>query len=140
MEGLIDTPRLIELAAAASTITQPCDCLARDLLGWSNWPVGLREERFVAIATLAKYAPEDAIIEEYHPHGTWYWSPDAPIAPRYYPYNQCGVWRCCHCSRLYLRHNDDGAYHVERRIRRLTPTLIIDAPHPTDGQWQKELT
>ncbi|UUQ66453.1 hypothetical protein NLK61_07375 [Pseudomonas fuscovaginae UPB0736] len=133
-QRLIDAQTLLDLALESSAITLECTCLQRSLEGWSSWPVGYREEAFIEIGTLAKYPPEEAVIDEYHPQGTTYWSPQAPIAPLYYPYNQSSVWCCSHCRRLYLRHNDDGAYHVERRIRMVQPTLVVDAPHANDGR------
>lgn len=133
-QPLINAQTLLDLAVNASAITTDCDCLQRNLEGWTSWPVGYREEAFTQIGTLARYPSEEAVIDEYHPQGTTYWSPDAPIAPLYYPYNQCTVWCCGNCQRVYIRHNDDGAYHVERRIRMLQPRLIIDAPHANDGR------
>ncbi|KRW60040.1 hypothetical protein AO726_13240 [Pseudomonas sp. TTU2014-080ASC] len=134
MDRFIDVESLIGLAREASAVKGDCGCLRYDLVGWGSWPVGLYEDSFIKIGTLAKYSPEDAIIEEYHPHGTTYWSPEAPIAPRYYPYNQSTLWQCGKCARLYLRHNDDGAYHVAPRIRRVQYGLVINAPHHSDGR------
>ncbi|MBD1586924.1 hypothetical protein [Pseudomonas typographi] len=134
MTRVFDAKLLAACSEAALAQAPACHCLARDLSGWSSWPVAYREEHFVDVGTLARFAPEDATIEEYYPNGTSYWAPEAPIAPHYYPYNQCGVWACVACARLYLRHNDDGAYHADRRIRRVSPGLVVDAPHATDGR------
>ncbi|MFF7707974.1 hypothetical protein [Pseudomonas sp. NPDC007930] len=133
MDRLLSASALATLAQQAHNAA-PCACLARDLSAWSAWPVGYREAQFSEVGTLCRYAAEDAIISEYHPGGTSYWSAEAPIAPRYYPYNQSTVWACVSCQRLYLRHNDDGAYHVAPRIRRVQPELIVDAPHAYDGR------
>lgn len=134
MERYIDTAALKDLATQASAIKLDCRCLQRDLQGWAAWPVGYHEDDFVQLGTLARYSPDESIIDEYHPAGTSYWSNDAPIAPRFYPYNQSSVWHCRRCERLYLRHNDDGAYHVAPRIRLARATLIVDAEHPNDGR------
>jgi hypothetical protein len=134
MDAFIDTPALHELATGDALVTTPCGCLARDLSGWSNWPVGYREEHFERLGSLARHSPDEATLDEYDPADTGYWSPAAPIAPRFYPCNQATVWRCMACSRVYLRHNDDGAYHVAPRIRRLQGALIVDAPHAHDGR------
>ena len=134
MEGFVDVATLEDLAARSDAITQACRCQQRDLSGWTAWPVGYRETDFAQIGTLGRHAPEEAILEEYHPAGTHYWSNAAPIAPRFHPYNQSTLWRCLGCQRLYLRHNDDGAYHVAPRIRLLQPTLIVDAAHANDGR------
>ena len=134
MEGFVDVATLEDLAARSDAITQACHCQQRDLSGWTAWPVGYRETDFAQIGTLGRHAPEEAILEEYHPAGTHYWSNAAPIAPRFHPYNQSTLWRCLGCQRLYLRHNDDGAYHVAPRIRLLQPALIVDAAHANDGR------
>lgn len=63
---------------------------------------------------------------EYRPANVQYWSPDAPIAPRYFPYNRCGVWECSECGRLYLRYTEGGGYFVDRRIRALKAGLVED--------------
>jgi hypothetical protein len=101
----------------------------RDLSGWVDWPVGFHEAEFKSLGTLSRYAPEVSIPDEYHPAGTNYWSSNAPIAPRYYPYNQSTVWQCAGSERIYLRHNDHGAYHVASRVRLVEATLIVDAAH-----------
>jgi len=134
MEDFIDVATLKELAATAAAITQACRCQQRDLSGWTAWPVGYRETDFTRVGTLARHAPEESTLEEYHPAGTHYWASAAPIAPRFYPCNQSTLWRCLGCQRLYLRHNDDGASHVAPRIRLLQPTLIVDAAHASDGR------
>lgn len=64
---------------------------------------------------------------EYHPNGTRYWSLDAPIAPRYFPYNRCDVWECTVCRRCILRYTEGGGYFVDRRIRLLDASLMVDA-------------
>ncbi|OUM05959.1 hypothetical protein BW686_18665 [Pseudomonas syringae] len=134
MDSFMDAQALLALTTPSSAAPTDCSCLQRDLAGWSSWPVGYHEEAFKKLGTLAQYSPEEATIDEYHPEGTLYWSPDAPIAPRYYPYNQSTVWQCDQCRRIYLRHNDDGAYHVERRIRLVQPHLITDAQHANEGR------
>ncbi|WP_248295219.1 hypothetical protein [Paraburkholderia sp. UYCP14C] len=69
-------------------------------------------------------------FSEYLPNKATYWSGDAPIAPRYFPYNRCGVWQCSTCGRLYLRYVEGGGYFVDRRIRALNADLIDDVPLP----------
>jgi len=70
----------------------------------------------------------DAIALEYLPGNIDYWSPEAPIAPRFFPYNRCNVWQCTQCSRLYLRYTEGGGYFVDRRIRAVHSALIKDVP------------
>jgi len=134
MQPLLTYTALFELATHAARVTQPCSCTATLPTGWAGWPIGLRETQLIHIGTLAEFDEEDATLDEYHPEGTYYWSPNAPIAPRFYPANQCGVWQCNLCQRAYLRYNDDGAYHSEPRIRRLIPELMVDAVHRFGGR------
>lgn len=134
MQPLMNYAALLELARRTANLTQACNCSAALPSGWASWPIGLHETQLVYIGTLAEFDEEDATLDEYHPQGTYYWSPNAPIAPRFYPANQCGVWQCNLCQRAYLRYNDDGAYHSEPRIRRLVPELMVDAPHRFGGR------
>lgn len=130
---VFDAERLANAAQTAQANNPTCACLERDLTGWNGWPAAYHEEQFVRAGTLAQVPRDEATLEEYHPANTSYWSPDAPIAPRFYPYNQCGVWTCVSCARLYLRHNDEGAYHSEKRIRRVLPEQVVDAPLTGDS-------
>lgn len=134
MPALLNFASLLPLAHRSAAVQRPCSCIAKPLNGWEGWPVTLREAQLRQIGTLAEFEEEDATLDEYHPNGTYYWSPDAPIAPLYYPYNQCGVWECLECQRVYLRYNDDGAYHSESRIRGVDPELLVDAKHRLDGR------
>ncbi|WP_263261738.1 hypothetical protein [Pseudomonas sp. RIT-PI-S] len=137
MLPLLSAAALLEIAQHCATIELPCNCSALPP-GWAGWPVSLRENQLVQIGTLAQFEEEDATLDEFHPDGTYYWSPGAPIAPRFYPYNQCGLWQCNRCQRAFLRYNDDGAYHSEARIRRLSPELIVDAGHPFNGRYRPQ--
>lgn len=132
--ALIDVATLKNLAASSNAVSVDWHCKRRDLAGWADWPVGFHEQDFKQLGTLARHAPEESTINEYHPAGTSYWLSNAPIAPRYYPYNQSTVWQCAGCERIYLRHNDDGAYHVAPRVRFVNTALIVDAPHAQDGR------
>lgn len=118
---------LLEFAIRSAAVTEACHCNTKSLRGWEGWPAWLREEQFRKVGSLIEAAKEESTLEEYHPDGTSFWSTDAPIAPHYYPYNRCGVWECDKCHRVYLRYNDDGAYHSESRIRMLDPTLIVNS-------------
>jgi len=73
---------------------------------------------------------DEATVAEFHPEGTDYWAPQAPIAPRYFPFNRCDAWECSVCSRVYLRYTEGGGYFVDQRIRALTHAALVDAPLP----------
>jgi hypothetical protein len=78
--------------------------------------------------TLAGDPYDDPTFAEYHPAGTHYWSADAPIAMRHFPYNRCSVLQCRECGRCCLKYVEAGGYYVEPRIRALNPELIVDVP------------
>lgn len=126
----IDHAELLERAQRTSSIEGRCKCTAKVLSGWESPLVSSDDHHLHNLGTLSDADEEDLTVSEYHPQGTHYWSPDAPIAPLYYPYNRCTVSECKLCGRCYLRYSDCGAYHVEARIRYLDPALIVDAPLP----------
>ena len=67
---------------------------------------------------------DEPTLDEHHPAGTHFWSPDAPIAPAFHPANRCDVWQCSACGRAFLRYTEYGGYYQDERVRRLDPALI----------------
>ena len=65
-------------------------------------------------------------FEEYHPNGTRYESPQAPIAPGFFPFNRCDVFACGHCGCAVLKYTEYGGYYVDHRVRRVDPDLVVD--------------
>ncbi|MDR5753100.1 MULTISPECIES: hypothetical protein [unclassified Caballeronia] len=120
---LIDHARRAEAKAPG-----PCGCTKTPLDGWQSQPLSLDETQFREIGTLAPENDPEPTFSEYLPAKTNYWSADAPIAPRYFPYNRCSVWECSVCGRLYLRYTEGGGYFVDRRIRAVRAALIEDVP------------
>jgi hypothetical protein len=98
------------LARQSAAITQACNCRAADS------------------ATLVRDPYDEPTFAEYHPDGTRYASPDAPIALRYHPFNRCNVARCTQCARHYLRYVEAGGYFVDRRIRALDDAALVSDP------------
>jgi hypothetical protein len=123
----LDFSTLASLAEESANISAMCQCMSTNLASWETIPLSLDETGFQEVGTLL----EDPFIEptfaEFHPSGTRYASPNAPIAPRYYPYNRCTVLKCMRCGRYFLRYTEAGGYFVDRRIRSLLPELMIDA-------------
>jgi hypothetical protein len=129
MAKYLNTSTLVELAQGAEAlVTAPCSCTKTPLDGWLSQPLSLDETQFREIGTLAPEDDPEPTFSEYLPGKTTYWSADAPIAPRYFPYNRCTVWQCSLCSRLYLRYTEGGGYFVDRRIRAVRAALIEDVP------------
>jgi hypothetical protein len=94
---------------------------------WEALPGGFDARVLEKIGTLRDPAIEDPTLDEHHPDGTHAWSPQAPIAPRFHPYNRSDVWRCPTCHRAFLRYTEYGGYYNEPRIREVTPSLVVDA-------------
>jgi len=130
---MIDLPKLdfsalAALAETAAGTEAACACGGVSLESWSSVPLSLPEENLLEVGTLLEDPYVEPSFVEYHPAGTRYDSPDAPIAPRYFPYNRCTVATCRNCGCSYLRYTEAGGYFVDRRIRRLSPRLLVDAP------------
>jgi hypothetical protein len=119
---------LMELAQSSSRVTRACACAIDSLGEWSRVPVEFPQAQMRTVATLLDDPYMEPTYAEYHPHGTSYWSPDAPIAPHYFPYNRCTVQQCTVCGRSCLSYVEAGGYYVEPRIRALDPRLLVDAP------------
>jgi hypothetical protein len=124
----IDFDRLTRMALASSRVTKPCGCAAVPLQAWSALPLTLERDCLEDTGALFEDPYDEPTFAEYHPAGTRYESADAPIAPRFYPYNRCTVARCTRCDRHYLRYNEAGGYFTELRIRALQAGLLVDAP------------
>jgi len=118
---------LVRLADAAIP-PSPCpQCVALSAPGWESVPGGFDREALSRVGTLRDPADEDPTLTEYHPAGTNAWSPDAPIAPAFHPYNRCEVWTCAGCQRPFLRYTEYGGYYVEERIRPVDAALVVGA-------------
>lgn len=126
---LMDTDTLRQLGATADAAPCPA-CERLRCPGWESLSGASDASHLQAVGTLRDEAIDEPTIEEHHPSGTRMWSPDAPIAPRWHPCNLCGVWRCPHCARAYLRYTEHGGYYVDERIRLLDASLIDDRPAP----------
>lgn len=127
MKQVLSNNTLAELLASAVREPQasPCDCSLSGCAGWesiseSTWP----KERMRCCATLRDAEAEEPTFEEYHPRGTRYDSPDAPVSVAYFPYNRSDLWRCERCHDFMLRYTEFGGYYVDHRVRRLAPHLI----------------
>ena len=118
------------LKALAQQAKTPCQCALKICKGWESvgddrWPAA----QMVKAGMLRPELPEgqfELSFEEFHPEGTRYDSPDAPIAIDYFPYNRCDVNACSKCQQHVLRYTEFGGYYVDHRARRLNAELITD--------------
>lgn len=126
---LLDSAALRVLAqrSAATATAMACNCAVQPLPSWCSTPLWFPETQLHDVGTLLADPFQEPGFAEYHPHGTRYESADAPVVPRYFPYNRCTVAACERCGRTYLRYNETGGYFFDRRIRALDrPELVID--------------
>jgi hypothetical protein len=124
---LIRSAAELRALQAEAPSAAPCHCGMAIYRGWSS----LTEERWPAtlmtqLATLRDPEVDEPTFEEYHPTGTRYDDPTAPVDPAFFPYNRCDVWHCRACRRLVLRYTEFGGYYVDHRVRVLDPALLVD--------------
>ena len=107
-----------------------CTCILKNCQGWESvsndrWPA----HQMQAKGTLREDPPEgqmEPTFEEFHPDGTRYDSPLAPIASKYFPYNRCDVFACTNCGCGVLRYTEYGGYYVDHRVRLIDTDLVIN--------------
>jgi len=128
---LLNSEALRALAQRSAAVAVACACTEAALAAWTSTPLSFPESQLHDVGTLYVDPYDEPVFAEYHPDGTRNDSADAPVAPRYFPYNRCNVAACDVCGRCYLRYTEAGGYFVDRRIRALNrPALIIDADLP----------
>lgn len=118
------------LTIAASQAAQECQCALKICKGWESvpdarWP----SEQMEVLGTLRKELPEgqmEMTFEEFHPEGTRYDSPDAPIAVDYFPYNRCDVFKCTTCQCAVLKYTEYDGYYVDHRVRLVDADKVVD--------------
>jgi hypothetical protein len=121
---------LLRLAQASHAVTRACACDLASYREWTRIPASFPEQQMRVVGTLVDDPYVEATYAEYHPAGTGYWSANAPIAWRHFPYNRCEVLQCALCGRCALKYVEAGGYYVEPRVRLLDPQLLVDAPAP----------
>lgn len=129
---------------------QPCSCPLGPCAGWESltearWPAAqMSPVGSLRQVTTDPTDPTDPThltnpeaawgaepsFEEFHPAGTRYDSPQAPIAPGYFPYNRCDAFACGTCHRVLLKYTEFGGYYVDHRVRALLPEWVVDAGVP----------
>ena len=107
-----------------------CSCDTVTSRSWESVVAPLAEPAFECVGTLLQAGPQgdpeaEATLTEWHPDGTSYWSPTAPIAVAWFPCNRCSVWRCRTCGRGFLQYTEFGGYYVDHRLRAVEPSLVV---------------
>jgi hypothetical protein len=121
---------LTQLAATTKPAApaKACPCGLQRATSWESiteerWPQALMQK----VGTLRDEDIAEPTFEEWHPDGTRYDSPDAPVSVRHFPFNRCDVYRCTACSRLVLRYTEFGGYYIDHRVRLLDASLITSS-------------
>ena len=117
------------LKALAEKSSVPCTCGMGACTAWESvpgerWPAA-QVTRVGSLRAPDSFGPEPT-YEEFHPHKTRYDSPDAPIAPAFFPYNRCDVFTCGQCDRVLLKYTEYGGYYIDDRVRAVQADLVSD--------------
>ena len=124
----------VESREARAAVGGDCECAALHCAGWESLPAAFDTRRLARLGRVASVIDDDPYaeptLEEYHPAGTRYDSPDAPIATGHFPANRSEVWACVDCGRAFLRYTEYGGYYVDPRIRDLDESLVVDTTAP----------
>ncbi len=118
-----------DLQHCAQSKPSACNCSLKACLGWESvsqdrWPA----QQLQAVGTLRRPVPvgqTEPTFEEFHPHGTRYESPQAPIALAYFPFNRCDVHACTRCGCAVLRYTEYGGYYIDPRARLVDASLVV---------------
>ena len=127
----LDARELADLAGAAIDAPPCVACGPLQQPGWESMPGSFDRAALRQVGTLRDASDDEPTLDEYHPQGTHGWSPDAPIAPGFHPYNRCDVWQCPACRRAYLRYTEFGGYYEDERIRLVDPALVVVDGRPS---------
>lgn len=119
-----------QLKALAKQSLNQCTCALKICKGWESvsndrWPSKQLKLEGTLRRELAQGETEQS-FEEFHPNGTRYDSPDAPVALNYFPYNRADVFGCQQCGCAILKYTEYGGYYVDQRVRLLDAALVID--------------
>ena len=105
---------------------EACDaCVALASPGWDSFPATVSDADLEPLGALWLPGDDEPTLEECRPSGVDQWSPEAPVAWGFHPYNRCQVWACRHCAKPFLRYTEYGGYYVDQRIRELDPERIV---------------
>ena len=120
-----------QLKALAKQSLNQCTCALKICKGWESvsddrWP----SKQLKLEGTLRRELADgesELSFKEFHPKGTRYDSPEAPIALHYFPYNRANVYACQQCGCAVLKYTEYGGYYIDQRVRLVDAALITDA-------------
>ena len=120
-----------QLKACAKQPLDSCSCSLKICKGWESvsddrWPAKQLKLEGTLRRELAD-GESELSFEEFHPNGTRYDSPEAPIALNYFPYNRADVYVCQQCGCAVLKYTEYGGYYIDQRVRLVDAALITDA-------------
>jgi hypothetical protein len=120
-----------QLKALAKQSLNQCTCALKICKGWESvsndrWPSKQLKLEGTLRRELAQGETEQS-FEEFHPNGTRYDSPDAPVALNYFPYNRADVFGCQQCECAILKCTEYGGYYIDQRVRLVDASLVVDA-------------
>ena len=122
--NLVTESALRAHADAAAAQPRCGDCAKLWRPGWESLSGAMKTSHLELVGALGTEETWDR-LDEFHPQGTQLWSPDAPIALGWFPYNRCTLWRCRKCAAAFLRYTEYGGYYQDERIRPLVADLIV---------------
>lgn len=120
---LFDAAALRALAAARRAVAA-CACRRWVCPGWESVGELPRAPDWQRVGTLRAAGDAEPSLQEWHPEGTHYWHPRAPIAVAHHPANRAEVWRCSGCGRVLLAYVEAGGYYSDPRVREVDPALV----------------
>jgi hypothetical protein len=125
------TVPLLDAAGLRDAVEPPavalaCTCSRWVCPSWESVTERPGEPQFACIGTLRVPGEDEPTLTEWHPQGTRYGSPRAPISVRHFPFNRCEVWRCRTCGRGLLQYTEYGGYYIDHRVREIDPALVCE--------------
>jgi hypothetical protein len=113
-------------ALCTTTESSECRCPLVSHSGWQSigehrWP----KDDLTKAGSLRNLELAEPTFEEWHPLGTRYESPEAPVVIEYFPYNRSDVFSCEQCKQIVLRYTEAGGYYVDQRARRIDGTMLL---------------
>ena len=102
-----------------------CDCARLVCPGWESVSSPVGEPLLERLGSLRAEGDDEPTLTEQHSERSSYWSPNAPIATAFFPYNRCEVWLCRRCARGFLQYTEYGGYYVDHRLREIDPGRVV---------------